>query len=57
MQTPQQVAAELVSALKNKKGPKVVSGGMNRAMLGMHKFMSRGMVVNMMAGFGPLKGR
>jgi hypothetical protein len=55
MQMPQQVAKELLNALKDRKKPKIVSGGMNRFMLFFQKFMSRKMVVSMMAGFGPLK--
>lgn len=57
MQSPQDVAKEMVAALRKRSGPKVVSGGMNRAMLFFQRFMSRRMVVKMMAGFGPLKGK
>ncbi len=56
MQTAQQVVNELVSALESRRKPKVVSGGLNRFMIGLQKLMTRRMVVNMMAGFGPLKG-
>jgi short-subunit dehydrogenase len=55
VQTAEQVAAELVRALEKRSKPKVVTGGMNRFMVFFQKFMSRKMVVNMMAGFGPLK--
>jgi len=57
MQSPQQVVNELVRALENKKKPKVISGGINRFMVFVQKMMSRKMVMNMMAGFGPLKGQ
>ncbi|MBA3681809.1 MAG: hypothetical protein H0W73_11705 [Bacteroidetes bacterium] len=57
MQTAQQVVNELVSALESRRKPKVVSGGLNRFMIGLQKLMTRRMVVNMMAGFGPLKGK
>jgi short-subunit dehydrogenase len=56
LQMPSQVVKELVRALGKRKKPKVVSGGMNRFMLSFQKLMSRKRVVNMMAGFGPLKG-
>lgn len=55
MQTSQQVAHELVRALEKRSKPKVVTGGMNRFMVFFQKLMSRKMVVNMMASFGPLK--
>jgi short-subunit dehydrogenase len=55
MQMPEQVAKELISALEKRKKPKVISGGINRFMVGFQKLMSRKMVVGMMAGFGPLK--
>ncbi len=55
MQTPEQVAQELVKALERRSKPKVVTGTMNRFMVFFQKMMSRKMVVNMMAGFGPLK--
>jgi uncharacterized protein len=54
MQTPQQVAKELVAALTKRKKPKVVSGNINRSMLFFQKFMGRKSVANMMGGFGPL---
>lgn len=57
MQTPQQVARELVRALDRRRKPKVVSGGLNRFMLSFQKLMSRKTVVNMMAGFGPLTAK
>ena len=57
VQTPQQVARELVRALTKRNKPKIVSGGMNRFMVAFQKFMSRKNVVNMMAGFGPLKDK
>ena len=57
LQTPEQVVTEMVRALERRKKPKVVSGGMNRFLLGFQKLMSRKAVVNMMAGFGPLKGK
>ena len=56
-QTPEQVAKELVNALKKRKKPMVVSGGMNRMMLFGHRFLSRSTIVKMMGGFSPiLKG-
>jgi short-subunit dehydrogenase len=55
LQTPEQVAKELIRAVERRKKPKVISGGTNRFLLGIQKFMSRRAVVNMMAGFGPLK--
>jgi hypothetical protein len=55
LQTAEEVAQELMQALKRRKKPKVISGGSNRVLLFVQKFMSRKAVVNMMAGFGPLK--
>ncbi|MBA2611649.1 MAG: SDR family NAD(P)-dependent oxidoreductase [Bacteroidetes bacterium] len=55
MQTAEQVVTEMVSALESRRKPKVVSGGLNRFMIGLQKLMSRKMVISMMAGFGPLK--
>jgi short-subunit dehydrogenase len=57
MQTAEQVANELVSALEKRNKPKVFSGVVNRFMVTVQKLMSRKMVVSMMAGFGPLKGQ
>jgi short-subunit dehydrogenase len=57
MQSPEQVANKLVSGLSKRRKPRIVSGGMNRVMLFFQKLMSRKMTVNMMAGFGPLKGK
>jgi short-subunit dehydrogenase len=55
IQTPEAVAGELVRALKRRRKPKVVSGGINRFMLFFHRFLGRKMVVNMMGGFSPVK--
>ncbi|MEO6303038.1 MAG: SDR family NAD(P)-dependent oxidoreductase [Bacteroidia bacterium] len=57
MQTAEQVANELVSALESRRKPKVISGALNRFMIGLQKLMSRKMVINMMAGFGPLNDK
>jgi len=57
MQSAEQVADELISALEKRKNPKVFSGAINRFMVSIQKLMSRKMVVSMMAGFGPLKGQ
>ncbi|HTA63822.1 MAG TPA: SDR family NAD(P)-dependent oxidoreductase [Bacteroidia bacterium] len=57
MQTAEQVANELISALEKRKKPKVFSGAINRFMVTIQKLMSRKMVVSMMASFGPLKGQ
>jgi short-subunit dehydrogenase len=57
MQQPQAVAKELVKALNKRKKSRVVSGGMNHFMLSLQKLMSRKAVINMMGGFGPLKGQ
>jgi short-subunit dehydrogenase len=56
MQQSPEVVRELANALKNRDKPKIISGGLNRFMLFLHKWMSRKKVVTMMAGFGPLKG-
>lgn len=55
MQTPQQVAHELVHALERRNNPLVVSGFMNRCMVFAQKFLSKKLVLSIMAGFGPLK--
>ena len=55
MQDASQVASEMVRALEKRRKPKNVSGWTNRLMLFIQKFMSRKMVVGMMASFGPLK--
>jgi hypothetical protein len=57
IQTPGQVAGELVRALKKRRKPKVVSGGVNRFMLFFHRWLSRKMVVNMMGGFSPIAAK
>lgn len=57
MQKPEQVVKEMIRALERRKKPKVVSGGINRLLLGFQKLMSRRSVVNMMAGFGPLNAK
>jgi short-subunit dehydrogenase len=57
MQSAEQVADELTSALEKRKKPKVFSGAINRFMVTIQKLMSRKMVVSMMASFGPLKGQ
>lgn len=53
-QTAEQVAQELVSALKKRRKPHVVSGFMNRMMLFSYRFMSRKARVNMMGSFSPI---
>ena len=55
MQTPEQVALEVIGALKKRKNPTVISGFMSRSLLFFQKFMSRKQVVNMMGGLGPIK--
>ncbi len=54
---PEDVARDLVTALKNRKSPSTISGFINRLMYVSQKFMSRKMIINMMGGFGPLKDR
>jgi short-subunit dehydrogenase len=56
-QTPEQVARETVRMLEKRKGPKTVSGFMNRAMLTFYRLLSRKAVVSMMAGFSPIKNK
>ena len=55
IQTPAQVAKELIRALHKRSKPVVVSGAVNRSMLFFQRFMSRKMIVNMMGGFSPVK--
>jgi len=55
IQTSTAVAMELVSSLERRSGPNVVSGFMNRLMLGFQRLLSRKMVVNMMGSFSPVK--
>ncbi len=57
VQTPQEVANELVRALEKRNKPRIVTGSMNRFMVSFQKLMSRKMVVTMMAGYGPLKNQ
>lgn len=54
-QQPEQVAKELINGLNSRSKPKIVSGGMNRFMLLLQRFMSRKMVVNLMGGSSPIK--
>lgn len=55
LQTPEQVARELINALELRQKPRVISGSMNRFIIALQKLMSRKRVVNMMGGSGPLK--
>ncbi len=55
LQSPGQVAKELVGALANRKKPRAVSGPLNRSMLFFQRFLSRRTTVNMMGSFSPLK--
>ncbi|MEM7115965.1 MAG: SDR family NAD(P)-dependent oxidoreductase [Chloroflexota bacterium] len=54
LQTPKQVADEAVRALQKRHGPIVISGGMNRMLVGSQRLMSRKTAVNIMGGFSPL---
>lgn len=51
MQTPQQVAKELVRALEQRKYPTVVSGALNRFMILAQKIVRRRTVLRIMARF------
>jgi len=57
MQTPDEVAKEIVRALDKRRKPKIVSGSINKIMLFSQKFLSRRTAVSMMADFGPLKSK
>jgi short-subunit dehydrogenase len=55
IQTPQEVAIELVRAIDKRRKPKVVSGAGNRMMLYFQKFMGRRSVATTMGRFSPVK--
>ncbi len=55
LQMPSQVAIEITRALHKRNKPRVYAGALNRFMVFFQKFMSRKMVISMMASFGPLK--
>lgn len=55
IQTPEEVAFELVRAIERRRKPKVVSGAANRMMLYFQRFMSRRSVATTMGKFSPVK--
>ena len=57
VQTPEQVARETIKALKKRKKPVVISGGMNRGMLLSQRLLSRKQVSNIMGAFSPIEKR
>lgn len=54
LQSPMDVARELVHALHNRRKPRVVSGWINRFMLFVQRFLSRKAAVNMMGIYSPV---
>ncbi len=48
MQTPEQVAARIIAAVKARRKPTVISGGKNAMLSSVHRYLSRRALVNMM---------
>ena len=56
-QTTDEVAGELVRALRKRAKPRVVSGALNRLILFGQRWLPRAAAVNIMGGLGPAKER
>ena len=54
LQTPQQVAKELVRAMHRRTKPRAVAGATNRIMLFFQRLLPRKAVINMMGSFSPI---
>src|SRR5439155_19659985 len=57
VQSPESAAAEMLRALRKRTSPRAISGAATRAMLLLHRVVSRKIAINMMGTSSPISGR
>ncbi len=57
MQSPDEVARELLAALQKRRAPRVISGAKNRLLLNLQRMLPRKSVLGIMGRLSPIKNR